>query len=30
MNLDLWKALSAAIDDCERDPKIRGVIFTSG
>ena len=30
MNLDLWKALSAAIQDCDQDPKIRGVIFTSG
>ena len=30
MNLELWKALAAAINECDSDPNIRGIIFTSG
>ena len=30
MDLTLWQHLSAAIDDCEKDPRVRGIVFTSG
>ncbi|KAJ3357054.1 dodecenoyl-CoA isomerase [Kappamyces sp. JEL0680] len=30
MNLELWQGLQAALDACEADPAIRGIIITSG
>jgi 3,2-trans-enoyl-CoA isomerase len=30
MNLDLWEQLLEALDECEKDPKTRGIIITSG
>lgn len=30
MNLDLWSQLSAAIDQCEKDKEVRGIIICSG
>jgi 3,2-trans-enoyl-CoA isomerase len=30
MDLTLWQHLATAIEECDADPKVRGIVFTSG
>lgn len=30
LSLDLWRGLTAVLDACEEDPKVRGIVLRSG